>query len=1568
MDRIADILKKVREDKRLSALVVTILVVCFLAVVGVFITLPEVDAAYATNTETMTQTDGVYKLTSLSDGTDGTVTTSTLDVDAGGTYIIDGEGVLKSNIALTIRYTGATGSDDSPAKVYITLKNVNMQQSNDISSIKLATGGNAVDYIVTIEGECSITSTCGNAKYPLITVEDTSYELYRLKDYKGNNATLEDYLITETASSQVNLVLQGATAVSSLSLKNAAGSYGALIGTGESGTFTTDSTKEINDMVNKLNGEVITEGEITITDASIVAQLRAYPYNFTPMSTIGNNEGAVFQPQYKYNSVNGMAAGNIVIGGTDAANPKPLVLNLTNNGYGASIGGGGSAAVSGKGADTGKVTINSGTITVKTPDTDYGSPVFGSGIASGTSAPESTYGKTGGVEINGGSVWFGSHANKFGNDLPVNEKGERVYEVKVTTGKESGETIADIDSLVGNDSFTLTYEYDSSLQFDLDLEKVTRNIIVDTGAYKYLDIDVMLNKTYNYEGAGHGDDALALWLPATETTSLVITDEFGPGYAKFTVTDSNKNVVEPVSDVETSTDSRRYVLIKGKTYYIAVSNIPSGLSVNKVTLKSDSVSTTASYVAGSGYRVVASDKSIEADVTYSGEIDVVYDDGLLADDRINHSVILPTEDYEYGTEELKLDDLGVIYKSSADGDLVPDLIFDGWMYTDAAGNEIGHITHITKEPGQDGNQRVYSDVVQSDGKIYLKAKWTVKTEYIIGDDATMTGGVPAAIEVEYAYGTGNVMDVSIPKQMPVKDSFAFTGWSVDDDKELINYNTVTGAINSVSLSSLTSHIIYANYERSGFSVYIDKASLNENFAELQCIGSTGTDILVRGTDGALATVVIDGKTYYYTGVVKKGSEIRVVISTVRGYKMENCNVTIKGSATNSVTTNSVTGECLADFTIENSDVFVSTNATFNPITYEITFKDGKEPEELLWSGSTFTYDIEDIISEKTIGDIIREGLGKSKAELSDEDIALYVNSIDKNTRFTDFSGWSNTFCADILDSDVTIASIFEDNSNLALGDLVFTATWTEYDKYAINMNLFEREFLENGLYTDVESDNLTAVLYYYTQGSTRVPVYTEEIIDEVTGEEKTIAYAKADDRIEIVLYRKNKYGKPYGEPVTAGIVAEQLYYEYESKVNEDVHADVKDGLLSFTIKNDVKDETTIEVYLAISLKKYTITYWDVRGFDNSANPLEYTIFDSFDFVPLTDGVDWLLISPDTDTSNDDDIKTEVIHGIRQDGKLVTDGTAGDRDYMANLVLKPDWADYTEGSYKIDIRIDNDAYGKVSVIYPVATEGYLPQDTIFLSVEPKEGYKLVEGSLVYRKDNSTTFMLAGGARLMTRDIDTFIIPVIDEEDGTYMFIMPSSDVIVTAEFELCQYSIVYSDITEDVTHTNPDSYNINSEIVLSDATREGYNFLGWYDAYGDRVYKLTGRTGNLVLTPKFELVDEENKLPDGEGDNKLPDGDGTNKPSGDSDGTGTDDKEPTVDNPSGSTNVTINGRPSNVVSRPTDVTLDSGSTGSDNAGVQTGDQTDIPRIILICVAAVIVLMIIVIKKPKDDENK
>ena len=1620
MDRIMNIYNNIRKNNKLLTGVVSALGVCLLAVVVIFVCMPGIKAADVPKDVSWSPNGGDYLLADL-EAASGRVRQATIPVNTSGQTInIVGSDVIYQDVIINVNYTGTAGTEASPAKVYVNLKNVKITQTKDFSAIKLSTNSGAVDFVVTVDGENIISSSCQGATAPLISVESTTYSVYKLKAYTGDSLTPSalDYIEETDMTKCVNLILCGENADDVLKVSNATGSYGALIGSGEVTSFAELSMGELTRYITELNGEIAASGAgaIYVSSGDVGREL-VETYNFA------SNDYMEFAPQYSFKSTESTASGKITIGGNgkEGSNPedghKPLTLILENAGCGAAVGGGGANGTDQskqKGANTGKITINDGTITYKSKGSQ--APVFGSGHLAGASNIAGTYGTHGGVEINGGSLFFNGYQNKFGDVLAVNKEGKRLYEIKA-----SNDDLMDLSLKSDADLLKLNYIYESSLKLDVDLDTYTVSKVKDVLTAKVADVEITLSPTtkYHYAGKGHGSDSLYFYLPAVQTTTLTITDEFGLGQAEFVVKGTDGTEISPVSDDPTSPNSRVYSLMRDQVYFIYATQLPVGLSIKGVTL---STGGEAAYNPALGYQVDATAGEITANVLYSGKIDIVYKDGLLSSDKDNHNVILPSTDYEYGTESLALDNLGTIYKNCSVGGSVVDIIFDKWVYTDASGQELGNITHIVKSHSVDGNQRKYSDIVQPDGKIYLKAKWKIKADFVIGEDATYSGTLPV-VEVEYAYGTGNIVKVSIPNGAPIKDSFAFSGWTVDDGEEKYKYNATVGSVNEVELSSLTSHRFYANYEQTDFCVYIDASALNTKHASISCIdGSSGMNMLVKNSDGSLATVVVDGRTYYYTTGVVRNMTLGVIITNKHGYNRTSISVAVDDNNTlTGVSENDETGEYRANIKVTEYDVYVTVNASFKPVEYEIYFKDGKKPNEALWGDTKFTYSLDDIEANKTIGDIIREGLGDMS--MSDAAIAAYINTIPKNDRFTDFYGFNMLLYADTLSMDKTIASIYAENPTLVYGDLTFTAEWKEYDKYTINVNLFERVFDENGLHRDVATDDLVVVLYYYAEGVNGAPVYTEEITDPVTGERKTVAYAKAGDKIELALYRADSKGKPVGEPVTSGIVFEDLHYEYESKLNEYIHAEIKDNAKSFTVKDDVKDGTTIDVYMAFSLKKYNIVYWDTKGFDNSLNPTTYTIFDEIEFVPITDGVDWLLVCPDTDDDNYDDVTTEVIYKINQDGKLVTDGSASNRDYISNLILKPDWSQYSEDTYTVTINLGNNAYGTVKIMYPQGTNEFFANDMVLLSVVPNKGYKLVSNSLTYKKDAPTTFSAIRTNLLARKELNEVIIPAVDAENGTYIITMPSSDIVVSALFELCQYNITYSDMADGVVNVNPDSYNVNSIIELSEPVREGYVFLGWYDSEGNKVNRIVGRTGDLVLTPKFELIKED------AGDNDSGNND-VNKPDENKPGTsdkpvdenkpGTSDKpvdenKPTDEsqndanndnqnseninngsqdggsanngsqnssngnNGSNSSNVTITGRPSNVVSKPIDGT--SGTVvkpGTSNQGsssihigsnVQTGDETNVPKLALICAGAVLILLIFALKKPgkKDDEE-
>ena len=52
------------------------------------------------------------------------------------------------------------------------------------------------------------------------------------------------------------------------------------------------------------------------------------------------------------------------------------------------------------------------------------------------------------------------------------------------------------------------------------------------------------------------------------------------------------------------------------------------------------------------------------------------------------------------------------------------------------------------------------------------------------------------------------------------------------------------------------------------------------------------------------------------------------------------------------------------------------------------------------------------------------------------------------------------------------------------------------------------------------------------------------------------------------------------------------------------------------------------------------------------------------------------------------------------------------------------------------------------------------------------------------------------------------------------------------------------------------YITTDTFTLNDASRKGYQFLGWYDEEDELVTVLTGRTGDVLLTAKWEAVESD----------------------------------------------------------------------------------------------------------------
>ena len=83
---------------------------------------------------------------------------------------------------------------------------------------------------------------------------------------------------------------------------------------------------------------------------------------------------------------------------------------------------------------------------------------------------------------------------------------------------------------------------------------------------------------------------------------------------------------------------------------------------------------------------------------------------------------------------------------------------------------------------------------------------------------------------------------------------------------------------------------------------------------------------------------------------------------------------------------------------------------------------------------------------------------------------------------------------------------------------------------------------------------------------------------------------------------------------------------------------------------------------------------------------------------------------------------------------------------------------------------------------------------------------------------------------------------------------ADDITVEAVYTAIAYGIEYVGLA-DGTHSNASEYTIESEtIVLQEASRVGYDFVGWYDGEQEVTEIVTGSHGDIVLTAKWQIAE------------------------------------------------------------------------------------------------------------------
>ncbi|MCI8718942.1 MAG: InlB B-repeat-containing protein [Lachnospiraceae bacterium] len=373
-----------------------------------------------------------------------------------------------------------------------------------------------------------------------------------------------------------------------------------------------------------------------------------------------------------------------------------------------------------------------------------------------------------------------------------------------------------------------------------------------------------------------------------------------------------------------------------------------------------------------------------------------------------------------------------------------------------------------------------------------------------------------------------------------------------------------------------------------------------------------------------------------------------------------------------------------------------------------------------------------------------------------------------------------------------------------------------------------------------------------------------------------------------------------------------------------------------------------------SLIEYHITYLNLNGAVNP-NPVTYTVENKIELEALEKkGIDfkgWNIVLPDEDNYIDDEhfaTKEEPIETI--DGEKMS----------GNIILVAHWDPENDpGNTLYKILIDNGLmHGTMDSF---ATEAYGGQ-YVFFSAIPDRGYKLKNVS--YSDTEPQVYSAAKALRTIEGILNNeFDIPLYEVAEGIYYFIMPDHDVNLIAEFEPIEYTITYIDGNAE---DNPTIYTVEDEIWLTAPSKDGFEFLGWYDEADNEVSSIKDSTGNLVLTAKWRNLNPEpiNPEPDTPGnpdtpdnpdDNQTPNNPPANQPS----------QGNTGNNSNSSIDKLLNWINNNSKVDSNEDKNVSNNKGNVNQQLSTGDTANIGHLALLCIMS---LIIIIIACPKKREEK
>ncbi len=1410
---------KIRRNKKWFRGTMATLVVALVAILVTIMFLPDAKAsAIEDDPVGKTLTYNIPAIVANHSGSSKVIEVEIDVTDPDYTYYIVGDGRIYTDVSIVVNYDLIVTKE-----VPIYLDNVHINMTSDVPVMKFtpSTNGNLKtdgNYKIIVKGDCSFTSSYAGATYPVVQVESVSARLYQLKNYRGEDVNnIENYydMVTSEFLTKVEFT-------SYEFADNEAKSECSLTITTADGSYGAAIGTTAGNIDMTTQSVELAEGSGNIVkdfDDGSLSKLFGYKPLKPGVQALYGASGYT---------------GDVTVSGA-------LKLTITSNGSGACIGSGGNYVYGVTPKDAGKVTINGGTLYLDTKGVvtnvgTYPVPAIGGGF----DTVEYGYGASGQVIINGGSVYVKDTGVQFGGDgqRPVNAKGEELYVFET-------DYVEDIDE---NGRLVLQSEkYEDKYYADITVNQKYVDVGLQYNSQDYLEI---LN--FTYEGFGYGRDELGnnlyFYLPATPLCGLSFDEDsyFEDGIPEIEVWSKNTQLKER--------EGKYWLYGEGIVY---LKNLPSYVNIDSFVVTDIETGVPTDYTSALQYDAGTGDYTVvlrilsnsKISIRYSTNISIDYNYGFVEGDVHNVVNNLPVK-FEFG-DNIVLEDSQI----SASG-----LIFDGW-YSELTGQKITVI-----------NDNNIESIMDELGHIKLNAKWNVRVIY---DFMEGTGEDIPQIFIPY----GKQSEVVLTDVVPRLDYHIFEGWVIDGQLQQAGY--------VLTVTPLADVVIPASYLRNSFFVFIDASPKKFNDENVEVyVGLAGSAItdenncVLKNPDGSYVTKEIDGITYYQA-VVEDKTNVAIVITPKPGHIITGQNIIVtEGKGTQMIfgAVGSQDGGLLVQLTIDQDDVYISTNSEFELRKYNITFYDGMSERggEQLWSEERFTYTIADL--DKPLGEI----LGNK------------VNEIDGITnRFYVFKGWKDKLTGKLYTN--------EDALGENLGDVILVAQWEALEKYSVLVEVKDSK-------TGEVSENIFAVPYYMAEDGSLEVMYTEN----------DIKYAKKNDKIRLVFYYYDEAGNV--KQMDKGFKLDSMDIEYVKSDDSVVADKVKDGVDYFYYP-EPKSQTGAKVTANVSVIEYSIVYWDTKGVEHD-NATSYTFFDEVEFKELTDNVGWLLVKADYSDDNYDEVVTVPITKVEK-------GTVG------NLILKADWSEYVEKTYKvlIDSLIE---YGTVEIIEPVGKDSYYANETLMIKVTPHTGYKLKNNVIIYRQMQDVSLDTSLVTTFTTiRNNAMYGAVEIEGSDGVYMVDVPEMDIIISAVFEVETYKITYNEVDE-LKNDNVTTFTYFDTVELLPVEKDGYEFKGWVDADGNAISVIDKLSSDLSLTPVFEKIIVEEKPTETTTPPKV-------------------EKETTTEKPTETQETT----------KPHIV----GGGNAYGSEVYTGDTSNVTRLVLICVAAVIVLFILVLSKgSKFDEEE